>query len=387
MRQFVRAQRGQAAEPTPLDQAHEILLHAYQERDEQRRVELAKEALETCPDCADAYVLLAEHAPSRKQALGLYEQGVAAGERALGPEPFRTGVGRFWGLLETRPYMRAQLGLAHALWTAGRRDEAVRHLQEMTGVGYPQLSAVIECADAGHGNQGHICSDGGCRVPGDVAKAFGAGADFVMLGGMLAGTEECEGQWATDDGGKRSMKFYGMSSREAQVKHQGGVKDYCAAEGKCVEVAHKGSAREVLQEVTGGLRSACAYTGAARLKDLCKCCTFVRCTRTSNALFDWPSRMARTARSAPSGRGSRGVGRGEDEYGGPSFHGSRVAGPHRPEADADRPGGEGEGAQGAAFRLHLLPPHPARASVSLAFDLAFAGFDVQTLPGRGGNRL
>jgi GMP reductase len=157
--------------------------------------------------------------------------------------------------------------------------------RKMTGVGYPQLSAVIECADAAHGNQGHICSDGGCRVPGDVAKAFGAGADFVMLGGMLAGTEECEGEWVTGGGGKKILKFYGMSSREAQVKHQGGVKDYCAAEGKCVEVACKGPAREVLQEVAGGLRSACAYTGAARLKDLSKCCTFVRCTRASGALF------------------------------------------------------------------------------------------------------
>jgi tetratricopeptide (TPR) repeat protein len=131
MRQFRRAQRGQAGEPTPLDQAHEILLHAYQEPDEQRRVQLAKEALETCPDCADAYVLLAEHAHNRKQALRLYEQGVAAGERALGPEPFRIGVGRFWGLLDTRPYMRARLGLAHSLWTAGRREEAVQHLQDM----------------------------------------------------------------------------------------------------------------------------------------------------------------------------------------------------------------------------------------------------------------
>jgi tetratricopeptide (TPR) repeat protein len=131
MRQFRRAQRGQAGEPTPLDQAHEILLHAYQETDERRRVQLAREALAVCPDCADAYVLLAEHAHHRKQALCLYEQGVAAGERALGPEPFRIGVGRFWGLLDTRPYMRARLGLAHSLWTAGRREEAVQHLQDM----------------------------------------------------------------------------------------------------------------------------------------------------------------------------------------------------------------------------------------------------------------
>src|SRR5271165_6486737 len=139
--------------------------------------------------------------------------------------------------------------------------------RKMTGVGYPQLSAIIECADAAHGNKGHICADGGCRTPGDIAKAFGAGADFVMLGGMLAGTEECEGEWISDNGEKRSLKFYGMSSREAQEKHHEGKKDYAAAEGKCVEVAYKGPVREVLGEVTGGLRSACAYVGAERLKD------------------------------------------------------------------------------------------------------------------------
>ena len=158
--------------------------------------------------------------------------------------------------------------------------------RKMTGVGYPQLSAIIEFADAAHGNKGHICADGGCRTPGDIAKAFGAGADFVMLGGMLAGTDECEGEWTIENGGKRSLKFYGMSSREAQEKHHEGVKDYCAAEGKCVEVAYKGPVKAVLQEVTGGLRSACAYVGAERLKDLFKCCTFIRCTTTHNRIFE-----------------------------------------------------------------------------------------------------
>lgn len=156
----------------------------------------------------------------------------------------------------------------------------------MTGVGYPQLSTIIECADAAHGNRGHICADGGCRAPGDVSKAFGAGADFVMLGGMLAGTDECEGEWVSDDGQKKAFRFYGMSSREAQEKHLGGVKDYCAAEGKSIEVAYKGPAARVLQEVTGGLRSACAYVGADRLKDLFKCCTFIRCVRASNPAVD-----------------------------------------------------------------------------------------------------
>jgi GMP reductase len=103
---------------------------------------------------------------------------------------------------------------------------------------------------------------------------------------MLAGTEECEGEWAMADGHKQSLKFYGMSSAEAQEKHQGGVKDYSAAEGKCVEMSYKGPVAEVLRQVTGGLRSTCAYVGADRLKDLSKCCTFVRCNRTPSTPSD-----------------------------------------------------------------------------------------------------
>ena len=116
---------------TPLAKAQDILLQAYRETDENRRARLAKDALEICPDCADAYVLLAEQARSRKEALGLYEQGVAAGACALAPEVFQRDVGHFWGSLETRPYMRARLGLAHSLWSGGRREEAVQHLQDM----------------------------------------------------------------------------------------------------------------------------------------------------------------------------------------------------------------------------------------------------------------
>lgn len=116
---------------TPLGLAQTLMYQAFEEPDEARRVQFAREALAICPDCADAFVLLAEHAPRRKDALNLYEQGVAAGQRALGPKAFEQDVGRFWGVLETRPYMRARLGLAHSLWTAGRRDEAVRHLQDM----------------------------------------------------------------------------------------------------------------------------------------------------------------------------------------------------------------------------------------------------------------
>jgi tetratricopeptide (TPR) repeat protein len=131
MQQFLAGLQGQANQYTPLGKVQAIMYRAFEEPNEKRRIQLAKDALAICPDCADAHVLLAEHARSRKDALRLYEQGVAAGERALGPNAFQQNVGHFWGILESRPYMRARLGLAHSLWTAGRRDEAVQHLQEM----------------------------------------------------------------------------------------------------------------------------------------------------------------------------------------------------------------------------------------------------------------
>jgi len=146
-----------------------------------------------------------------------------------------------------------------------------------TGVGYPQLSAIIECADAAHGLRGHVCADGGCRTPGDVVKAFAGGADFVMLGGMLAGHDECEGEWVEEGGRRVGLRFYGMSSKRAMDKYAGGLKDYRAAEGTEVVVPSRGPVRETIQEITGGLRSACAYVGADRLKDLSKCTTFVLC--------------------------------------------------------------------------------------------------------------
>jgi len=118
-------------EETPLSKAQDLMYEAFESHDPMERVELAKKALELCPDCADAYVLLAEHTKNRKEALDLFENGVAAGERALGPEAFRDDVGHFWGLIETRPYMRAREGLASTLWTMGRRDEAIGHLQDM----------------------------------------------------------------------------------------------------------------------------------------------------------------------------------------------------------------------------------------------------------------
>jgi len=154
-----------------------------------------------------------------------------------------------------------------------------------TGVGYPQLSAVIECADAAHGLGGLICADGGCTVPGDIAKAFGGGADFVMLGGMFAGHEECAGEIVEREG-KRYMRFYGMSSETAMRKHAGGVADYRAAEGKEVLIEFKGPVAATVQQILGGVRSACTYVGARRLKELTKRTTFVRVRSQANDVFD-----------------------------------------------------------------------------------------------------
>lgn len=153
-----------------------------------------------------------------------------------------------------------------------------------TGVGYPQLSAIIECADAAHGLGGHIISDGGCTIPGDVAKAFGAGADFVMLGGMFAGHDESGGE-LIERNGKAFKTFYGMSSATAMQKHVGGVAEYRASEGKTVEVPYKGPVTETLQDILGGLRSTCTYVGAQRLKELTKRTTFIRVAEQENRVY------------------------------------------------------------------------------------------------------
>lgn len=153
-----------------------------------------------------------------------------------------------------------------------------------TGVGYPQLSAVIECADAAHGLSGLIVSDGGCTVPGDVAKAFGAGADFVMMGGMLAGHEESGGEVIEEDG-KKYVEYYGMSSRTAMEKHVGEVAEYRASEGKRTLVPFKGSISNTLQDILGGVRSTCTYVGAAKLKELSKRTTFIRVAEQHNRVF------------------------------------------------------------------------------------------------------
>ncbi len=154
----------------------------------------------------------------------------------------------------------------------------------MTGVGYPQLSAIIECADAAHGLGGLICADGGCNTPGDIAKAFGAGADFVMLGGMLAGHEEGGGE-ILDRDDQRFRTFYGMSSKTAMDKYSGGVAAYRAAEGKTGFLPDRGTAEHTVQEILGGVRSACTYVGAKRLKELTKRTTFVRVTQQLNEIY------------------------------------------------------------------------------------------------------
>jgi len=177
-----------------------------------------------------------------------------------------------------------------------------------TGVGYPQLSAVMECGDAAHGLGAHICSDGGCKVVGDVCKALGANSDFVMLGSMFAGCDECEGEWEyeywTDAGAstpgfwqpidpgeycpkrKVALKYYGMSSKDAMDKHHNGVAKYRTAEGKSVIIPYKGPAEEILQDIYGGLRSACTYIGANKIKDFGKKTTFIQVNNTHNKIYE-----------------------------------------------------------------------------------------------------
>jgi GMP reductase len=153
-----------------------------------------------------------------------------------------------------------------------------------TGVGYPQLSAIIECADAAHGLGGQIISDGGCSTPGDVAKAFGAGADFVMLGGMLAGHDESGGD-TIERNGQQFKQFYGMSSVTAMDMHSGGIAEYRASEGKTVEVPYRGPVEHTIQDILGGIRSTCTYVGASQLKELSKRTTFIRVAEQENRIY------------------------------------------------------------------------------------------------------
>lgn len=149
-----------------------------------------------------------------------------------------------------------------------------------TGVGYPQLSAISECADAAHGLGGRIMSDGGCRTPGDISKAFCAGADFVMLGGMLAG--HVENLTFDKDG---NTVFYGMSSSEAMNKHSGGVDSHRTSEGRVVKIQSRGKIENTLKDILGGVRSTCTYIGAKSIKDMSKCATFLRVNKQFNDVY------------------------------------------------------------------------------------------------------
>lgn len=149
------------------------------------------------------------------------------------------------------------------------------------GVGVPQLSAVIECADAAHGLGGHIISDGGCKIPADISKAFGAGADFVMLGGMLAGHDENSN--FDEDG---NALIYGMSSSAAMNTHYKGIEKHRTSEGRVVKTKSKGSLHDTVQDILGSVRSTCTYVGAKSLKELSKRTTFVRVNNTINKVYE-----------------------------------------------------------------------------------------------------
>lgn len=153
-----------------------------------------------------------------------------------------------------------------------------------TWVWYPQLSAVIECADAAHGIWWHVMADWWCTNPGDVSKAYGWWGDFVMLGGMLAWHDECNSKLVEKDG-KKYMEYYGMSSDIAMSKHYGGVAEYRSSEWKYIQVPYKWPVRDTIQSILGWVRSTCTYIWAVKLKYLPKCTTFIRCTMQSNEVW------------------------------------------------------------------------------------------------------
>ena len=189
------------------------------------------------------------------------------------------------GNVATREMTEALILAGADIVKVGIGPGSVCTTRKVAGVGYPQLSAISECADAAHGLLGHVMADGGCSSPGDVAKAFAAGADFVMLGGMLAGHDESGGELVEDKNGKMFKSFYGMSSAKAMESHYGEVAKHRAPEGKEVRVPYRGPLEWTIQSILGGVRSACSYVGARRIKDLPKCATFIRVTQTTNEVY------------------------------------------------------------------------------------------------------
>ena len=157
--------------------------------------------------------------------------------------------------------------------------------RKKTGIGMPQLSAVIECANTAHGLGAHIISDGGLQVVGDFSKAFGAGADFVMSGSMFAAHYESGGV-IIEENGKQYKVFYGMSSKEAMEKYSNGVASYRSSEGKAVKLNYRGEVKNTIQDILGGIRSCMTYIGAKKLKDIPKCTTFVRVNRQLNTIYN-----------------------------------------------------------------------------------------------------
>ena len=158
--------------------------------------------------------------------------------------------------------------------------------RKQTGIGMPQLSAVIECADTAHGLDAHIISDGGLQVVGDFSKAYGAGSDFVMSGSMFAGHAESGGELVEDSHGKQYKIFYGMSSDTAMNKYSGGVAKYRSSEGKTVKIEYRGPVEKTILDIQGGIRSTMTYIGAKKIKDIPKCTTFIRVNRQLNQIYN-----------------------------------------------------------------------------------------------------
>jgi GMP reductase len=154
-----------------------------------------------------------------------------------------------------------------------------------TGVGVPQLSSIIECADGAHGCGGSIIGDGGITCPGDLAKAFGGGADFVMVGGQFAGHDENPGE-VEEINGEKFKLFYGMSSEHAMKKHYGDMADYRSSEGRVIKIPYKGSLENTVKDYLGGLRSTCAYINAHKIKHIPKCTTFLLVNQQLNTQFE-----------------------------------------------------------------------------------------------------
>ena len=189
------------------------------------------------------------------------------------------------GNVATREMTEALILAGADIVKIGIGPGSVCTIRSVAGVGYPQLSSISECSDAAHGLGGHVMADGGCKYPGDVSKAFGAGADYVMLGGMFAGHKESGGELVTDDDGEQYKDFYGMSSTKAQQTYYGDLAEHRAAEGKKVRLKYKGDLIGTVQGILGGMRSACSYVGAKKLKDLPKSTTFIRVTQTTNEIY------------------------------------------------------------------------------------------------------